>query len=183
MESKMKNSRFVGCIGSFLLTLIISTCVGKIFVKELLAQESEEESGQISLQKTVETREYNGKTVEGQERVVSPGDSLWRLFIQEKGLSDKRFGQYLNLVRRLNPQMKTGDVLRVGEKIFIPLRPDEMLGYQPALATKAKLAETGRGETKNYTVKQGDYLLRVLREQLGIADEKRLTLYYNLTKD
>jgi hypothetical protein len=183
METKMKNSRFVGCIGSFLLTLIIFTCVGKIFVKELLAQESEEESGQISLQKTVETREYNGKTVEGQERVVSPGDSLWRIFIQEKGLSDKRFGQYLNLVRRLNPQMKTADVLRVGEKIFIPLRPDEMLGYQPALATKTKLAETGKGETKNYTVKQGDYLLRVLREQLGIGDEKRLTLYYNLTKD
>jgi len=181
MEGKVATTRFIGLAEVVLLALALP-CVCTVFAQALPAQSTEDEGGQISLQRSVIAREYNGQSVEGQEWVVSPGDSLWRILIQEQGLAEKRFGQYLNLIRRLNPQMKTADVLRVGDKVFIPLRPDEMLGYQTP-PSKREVAQTGRGATRDYTVKQGDYLLRVLKEQLGVTDERKLTLYYNLTKD
>ena len=181
MEGKVRTSRFKK-FAEIVLVGMTFTC--KIFVTELPAQNAADEGGQISLQKTVTARDYNGQSVEGQEWVVSPGDSLWRLLIQEKGFSEKRFGQYIDLVRRLNPQMRTADALRAGDKLFIPLRPDEMLGFQPT-PLKRDVAQglPGKGATRDYTLKPGDHLLRVLREQLGVADERKLILYYNLTKD
>jgi hypothetical protein len=164
-----------------LLTLVFS-CVCGLFVRDLAAQSADDEDGQMSLKRSVEAREFNGQTVEGQERVISAGDSLWRILIHEKGLPEKKFGQYLNLVRRLNPQLKTTDVLRVGDKVFIPSRPEEMLG-SPTPPAKTEVAQVGKGALRDYTIKQGDSLLRVLRDLLGTSDEKKLNLYYNLTKD
>jgi hypothetical protein len=181
MEGNVRTS----CCSRFAIVVLWALAlsgVGAVFVRDLRAQSAEEEGGQISLQRSVTAREYNGKSVEGQEWAVGQGDSLWRILIQERGLSEKRFGQYLSLIRRLNPQMKTADVLRVGDKVFIPLRPDEMLGTQTVPA-KTETAQVGKGATRDYTIKQGDSLLRVLKEQLGVADEKKLSLYFNLTKD
>ena len=182
MEGKVATSRFTSFAAMVLATLAL---VCTIFMHDLQAQNAEDESGQISLQRAVTAREYEGKSVEGQEWVVSPGDSLWRILIQEKGFSEKRFSQYVNLIRRLNPRMKTADVLRIGDRVFIPLRPDETLAFQPG-ASKRDAAEAltaSQGATTDYTVKPGDHLLRVLRDRLGVSDERTLNLYYNLTKD
>ena len=181
MEGKVTTSRCIRFAVIVLWALALSG-VGAVFVRDLRAQSAEEEGGQISLQRAVTARDYNGNSVEGQEWAVGQGDSLWRILIQERGLAEKRFGQYLTLIRRLNPQMKTADVLRVGDKVFIPLRPDELLGNQTPPA-KTEVTQPGKGATRDYTVKQGDSLLRVLKEQLSVADEKKLNLYFNLTRD
>ena len=91
------------------------------------------EAAQLRLRKTpLKTREHQGKMVEGEERVVTQGDSLWRILIQEKGLSEKRFGRYLVIIGSLNPHVKKPDVLQVGQTIFIPIGPDEILGIEVA---------------------------------------------------
>ena len=125
------------------------------------------EAAQLQLRKTpLKTREYQGKAVEGEERVVTRGDSLWRILIQEQGLSEKRFGRYLVIIGSLNPQLKKPDVLQVGQTIFIPIRPDEILGIE--------VASGKGGETKVYRVRQGDYLYKILREQFGIQEKKEI---------
>src|SRR5688572_7495559 len=112
-----------------------------LWAAEISAQDSsgagaQSETGHLTLQKTAQLREYQGREVEGEERRVAPGDSLWRLLVKEKGLSEKHFPQYLMIIRELNPQVKKLDLLRVGESLFIPSRPDELLAATPVAAKK-----------------------------------------------
>lgn len=133
------------------------------------------EAAQLQLRKTpLKTREYQGKAVEGEERVVTQGDSLWRILIQEKGLSEKRFGRYLVIIGSLNPHLKKPDILQVGQTIFIPIRPDEILGIE--------VASGKGGETKVYRVRQGDYLYKILREQFGIQEKKEVRSTFEQVK-
>ncbi len=140
---------------------------------------------QITLRKNVQTRDYQGNAVEGEERTVGRGDSLWRILIQEKGLPEKRFHSYIVVIRGLNPQVKDLNVLRVGDAIFIPLRPDEVIGARSATTGRAAVAQPfpPAGTTVNYRVKAGEYLYQILRQQLGVRDEKEALRYFALTKD
>ena len=142
------------------------------------------ESGQIMLRKSIGEREYKGKTVEGEERRIAPGDSLWRILIQEKGLSSQRFSQYIVVIRGLNPGLSPNGALRIGDTIFIPLRPDEVLQLPNAPSERrAALAPPGKGATQEYRIRAGDHLYQILRERLGITDERQLAMYYSLVKD
>jgi hypothetical protein len=149
------------------------------------AQEADQRNpAQLNLRKSVHTREYQGKVVEGEERAVGRGDSLWRILVQEKGLSEKRFRSYLVVIRGLNPQVKNLDVLRVGDSIFIPLRPDETLGNEAASAkTNAPATNSTTGATVSYRVKAGEYLYQILRDRLGISDNRQVANYSALVKD
>jgi len=140
---------------------------------------------QITLRKSVQSREYQGKAVEGEERTMGRGDSLWRILIQEKGLPEKRFHSYLVIIRGLNPQVKDLNVLRVGDTIFIPLRPEEVIGARSATSGSAAVPQSlsPAGTTVNYRVKAGEHLYQILRQQLGLRDEQQLWRYYALTKD
>jgi hypothetical protein len=140
---------------------------------------------QITLRKNVQSRDYHGKPVEGEERTVGRGDSLWRILIQEKGLPEKRFRSYLVVIRGLNPQVKDLNVLRVGDAIFIPLSPEEAIGARSAATGSAAVPQPRlpAGTTVNYRVKAGEHLYQILRQQLGVRDEKEISRYYALTKD
>ncbi len=174
MESEMKST----CLKR-LLPLAVTVSLGLFFPALSPAQErpagrQEEEAAQLRLRKTpTKTRQYQGKAVEGEERVINRGDSLWRILIEEKGLSEKRFSRYLVIIGSLNPRLKTPNVLQVGQTIFIPIRPDEILGIE---------VPTGRGETKLYRVKQGDYLYKILREQFGIREKKEIRSTFEQVK-
>jgi hypothetical protein len=180
----MRNLRFGGVIlGLWLLALPLAV------VMELAAQESGRDSGQneagrLTLQKTAESREYQGREIEGEERRVGPGDTIWRILVKEKGLPENRFSQYLVIIRGLNPKIKNIDVLRVGDSIFIPLRPDESL-TAPAVSAKAEVERSPvtRGMTREYRVKSGEHLYQILREQLGISNDREVAQYYALVKD
>jgi LysM repeat protein len=134
----------------------------------------QETPAQLELRRTVKSREYQGKNVEGEERVIRPRDTLWRILIVEKGLPEKRFTRYVILIGELNPGLKRPDVLQVGETLFIPIQPDQALGMKapaPAAAgTQVATASAKKFEgTQSYRVKPGDQLYKVLREQLGIS--------------
>lgn len=182
MEGAMRILRF-GSTGLGLLALPLAA------VMELAAQESardggQNEPGRLTLQKTAQSREYQGREIEGEERRVGPGDSIWRILVKEKGLPENRFSQYVIIIRGLNPNIKNIDVLRVGDSVFIPLRPDEAL-TAPAVTAKADVERSPmtRGATKEYRVKPGEHLYQILREQLGISNDREVAQYYALVKD
>ena len=145
---------------------------------------SESGDAQMSLRKALIEREYNGKRIEGEERIIASGDSLWRILIQEKQLPIHKFNQYVLLIRALNPKIKNTDVLRLGENIFVPVRlEDSLRSPSTPPQTEAVSGSATRGTVKEYRVKQGDYLYLILREQLGITDQREQAIYYALVKD
>jgi hypothetical protein len=157
-----------------------------MFVADVFGQEQfDRAESQLTLRKSAETREYKGTTVQGESRRIAPGDSLWRILIQERGLTQRKFSQYVIVVQALNPQMKSASVLKVGDTVFIPMRPDEVLVASSSAATvgKASTETFGNSSTTDYRVKRGNHLYQILREQLKITDEKELATYYALVKD
>jgi hypothetical protein len=182
MEGKVKPLGFVRIV----LTLLLLSLA---MVRQIDAQESSRdhapnEAGQLTLQKTAQSREYQGREVEGEEKRVGPGDTLWRMLVKERGLPEKRFSQYVVIIRGLNPQIKKIDVLRIGDTVFIPLRPDELV-MAPAVSAKTEVQRppVTRGAIKEYRVKQGEHLYQILREQLGISNDREVAQYYALAKD
>ena len=139
---------------------------------------------ELSLRKSVNTREYRGQEVQGEERQVGRGDTLWRILVEEKGLSGKQFRSYLVVIRGLNPEVKNLDVLRVGDKIFIPLRTEELVeGTAKREVAAVERTSSGRGATIDYRVKAGEHLYQILREQLKVSEERKIAQYYALVKD
>ena len=172
MESEIKVLRRLAIV----VSAAALPCVAPVWAEEQPAKSGQEAPAQLELRRTVKSREYQGRAVAGEERVVKPRDTLWRILVVEKGLSEKRFQRYVILVGELNPGVKRPDVLQVGDTIFIPMQPDEVLGVKPAAASApnqapvpmptAAASKSGAGQL--YTVKPGDQLYKVLREQLGL---------------
>lgn len=176
MESKMRTVVW----GGFLIAVGLSVSAPW----SVTAQE-QPASGQaeMSLRRSVQNRSYQGRDVEGEERQIGPGDTLWRILVREKGLPGQKFRSYLVVVRGLNPQIKDPQVLRVGDKLFIPLRPDQLAGARAVADSTAERLNPGRGSTVNYRVKGGEHLYQILREQLKLTDERKVAQYYALVKD
>jgi hypothetical protein len=169
------------------LALLVATAIP---VPTISAQESAKlsegtGSAEINLRKTLGAREYKGNRIDGEEREVRNGDTMWHILVREKGLAGDKFQEYFVLIRGLNPQLKTPEALRVGDKIFIPLKPDQVLALQssaqPAQSAEPPAASSGR--TQDYTVKAGEHLYQIIRNRLGVTDDKRVSQYLALVKD
>ena len=177
----MKHQLSPGTLCLLSLALVRAVLVADVFGQENLdATES-----QMSLRKSAETREYQGQAFQGENRQIVPGDSLWRILVQEKNLPEKKFGQYVALIQRLNPQLKSTSVLKVGDTVFIPMGPEEIL-VTPSTVSKNVVAPResfGQGSVKEYRVERGNHLYQILRDQLGIKDQRQLAVYFALVKD
>ncbi len=164
-------------VGTFIGFLAVSLCA-----QEAPRSDAQGEKAQLELRKAVKSRPYQGRPVEGEERVISRGDSLWRILIQEKGLSQKRFGRYVVLIGALNPDIEKLDILQVGETLFIPISPDEILGFRiPTVKSSPK--EAPPGQAKIYRVQRADTLYKIIREQLGLAELKEIDAAFSRVRD
>lgn len=163
-------------VGTFISSLAMSICA-----QEPPRSDAQGEKAQLELRKAVKTRPYQGRLVEGEERVISRGDSLWRILIQEKGLSQKRFSGYLVVIGALNPDIEKLDILQVGETLFIPISPDEILGIRVPTAKSAAREET-KGQAKVYRVQRGDTLYKIIRDQLGLVELREIDAAFSRVK-
>ncbi len=175
MESKMKRG---------LLWLLAISVWSPASNTLAAAPEGAPKAPEISLRKAVNTRQFQGKEIEGEDRQVAPGDSLWRILVEEKGVAGKQFRSYVVIIRGLNPQIKNLDVLRVGDKIFIPLQAEQLVkSATPGEVLVTDKAQPTKGLTNNYRIKAGEHLYQILREQLKVSDERKVAQYYALVKD
>ena len=183
MEGKKRILALVKLVPGLALLWTFTT-VMKTYAQDTSRERGQYETSELTLRKAAQSRQYQGREVEGEEKQVGPGDTLWRMLVKEKGLPEKRFSQYLVIIRGLNPQIKKIDMLRVGDNIFIPLRPDDLLGAPPVLAkADEQRSITTPGGIKDYRVKQGEHLYQILREQLGVSNDREVASYYALVKD
>jgi hypothetical protein len=144
---------------------------------------SQSDPPELSLRKSVKSRDYQGRQYEGEERQIGRGDSLWRILVEEKGLPGQKFRSYLVVIRGLNPQVKNLDVLRIGDKIFVPLRLEQSAETRRPNEPAGERGQVETGATITYRVKAGEHLYQILREQLKLTDERKLAQYYSLVKD
>lgn len=162
----------------------IALCCAMAWTPSLSAQEPPAGGqAEINLRRSAQTRPYQGREVEGEERQIGPGDTLWRILVRDKGLPEQKFRSYLVVIRGLNPQIKDPQILRVGDKIFIPLRPDQVATARPESDTSEDRSNIVRGGTTNYRVKTGEHLYQILREQLKLTDDRKVAQYFALVKD
>jgi hypothetical protein len=138
---------------------------------------------EMSLRKSIQSRDFQGRQYEGEERQIGRGDSLWRILVEEKGVPGQKFRSYLVLIRGLNPRVNNLDILRIGDKIFVPLQLNEPADSRSA-AQPTKQWDPGRsGTTIDYRVKPGEHLYQILREELKLTDQRKLAEYYALVRD
>jgi LysM domain-containing protein len=142
------------------------------------------DTAEINLRKEIGVREFQGRQISGEERQIRSGDSLWRILVEEKGVPGIKFRSYLVVIRGLNPQIRNLDVLRAGDKIFIPIRLGDVGEIKPrSEAARAEVNPPASGGTVNYKVKAGDTLYRILREQYKISDDRKVAQYASLVRD
>jgi len=135
-----------------------------VWAQERAVKGEQAEAPHLELRRTARSREYQGRTVDGEDRVVRRGDSLWRILIQERGLPQKSFGRYVILIGSLNPALKNPDMLPVGGTLFIPLEPDELLGVKPVVEKE---------DSKIYRVKEGDRIASGVAKRVPAAPKGR----------
>ncbi len=156
-----------------------------------MAQEKkEEETYSISLTKTAEADkdivEVEDKKVLTETYTIQKGDHIWQLF-RERGLLEKRnLTELLSTLKNLNKSLSDLDLIHPGEKLIIPLQIAPGKGITIASetdeATKASLAFLKKLDLQNYTVKSGDYLVKIVQDHYTVPEQHLYNEYLNLVK-
>ena len=174
MEGKVKNLGFARMIARLPLLFLSLAMAVAIHAQESSQAGAQNEPGQLSLQKTAQSRDYQGREVEGEEKRVGPGDTLWRMLVKEKGLPENHFSQYLVIIRGLNPQIKKSTCFEwATASLFLSALTSCLRRLPCRQRQTCQRSPVTRGAIKEYRVKQGEHLYQILREQLGIAQRSR----------
>lgn len=157
-----------------------------------LAQEKDEETYSISLTQTAEPEieieqdiravekkdafNLEGKKVVTETHTVKKGDHLWQL-LRERGLLEKKdLPEILAALKKLNSSFSNLDLIYPGDKIVIPLTITPVKGLQ-AVAQKGEetvisLEQLKDLKLENYTVQQGDSLIKVVKGRYSLKDDQ-----------
>ncbi len=156
-----------------------------------LAQEKDEETYSISLTQTaepemeteqeiqvVEKKEaftLEGKKVVTETYTVRKGDHLWQLLRKRGLLEKKNLPELLAALKKLNTSFSNLNLIYPGDKIVIPLTITPATGL-PVLAGKGEetvisLEQLQDLKLENYTVQQGDSLIKVVKGRYSLRDE------------
>lgn len=117
--------------------------------------------------------------------VVQKNDSLIQIFQEKGGIIDESPEEFLEIFKRLNPQMSDLKSARPGQQIYIPLKkmgPDRELSSRiftlpmvtisankPQPVSEPEQSSRATGFTE-YVIKPGDTLSRVLHQSFGVKN-------------
>jgi LysM repeat protein len=183
MKHFLKASLFLPALGLFL-----ALCPWSMG----LAQEKEEETYSISLTQTaepeaetdqeiqvVEKKEaftLEGKKVVTETYTVKKGDHLWQLLRQRGLLEKKNLPELLAALKKLNSSFSNLDAIYPGDKVVIPLTITPIKGLPVAARageeTVISLEQLKDLKLENYTVQQGDSLIKVVKGRYSLTDEQ-----------
>ena len=107
--------------------------------------------------------------------IVRENDSVLKIFHQKGEISRKDYRDFLDIFRRLNPQIRNVDLIRPGQGIVIPLRKQEHGSlHVPAsgvvtipFVTLHDVTEIIRQYSNLHTVRKGDMVSRLISLEYG----------------
>ncbi len=132
------------------------------------------------LYKSYEVRKDNGRDILCDPYIVQKDDWLFKLFRQRGEISQKDFPEFLSIFKRINPHIHNVNKILPGQHIFIPLKilsRDSMLGQSSGIVTIpfvtiSNIPELLKNHSTAYTVKEGDYLAKLVAQGYKIHDTK-----------
>ena len=125
-------------------------------------------------------KEYVVRTVQGEEilcdpYVVQPDDWVLRLLRQRGEIAHEDFPRFLELFKRLNPDVEDIDTLYPNQKVLIPLRtlpPGSLEGQETGavtipVITISRLPEIIASHSTRYRVRHGDWVSELISRRFG----------------
>lgn len=172
--------------------LIFFTLLFILFTGQLLSaqEEDEEETYTISLVQTAETdkeiHEIEDQKVLAEAYQVAEGDHIWSLLRKRGLLQDNSLPRILSMLKKLNGSLSNLDLIYPGQRIIIPLKisPVEPLATArkenpPIRISPEELKDIN---FQNYTIKQGDSLIKIINGKYDIPMEKLHDEYLDMVK-
>lgn len=160
------------------------------FLGQANAQKKGQETYSISLVKTAEVGKnivkVGDRKVLTESVTVKKGDHIWQMF-RERGLLQKRdLGQLLAVLRKLNTSLANLNLIYPGQKIIIPislapLQAPISVG-QKRIEKEISLEDLKHLKLENYTVQEGDSLVKVIKGRFNIPQKKLHDEYLQLVK-
>jgi hypothetical protein len=130
-------------------------------------------------------RKDRGRDILCDPYIVQKDDWIYKVFRQRGEISQKDFPEFLSIFKRINPHIRNINRILPGQQLFIPLKilsRDSMLGQSSGVVTIplvaiSNISETLKNHSTAYTVKQGDYLSRLIVQSYRTDDEATTALY------
>jgi len=165
----------------FCAFVLVICCLSTAYAQE------EEKNYSISLTKTAKAQEgkdiheVGDKKVLAQEYTVQEGDHLWQLLRKRGLLQNRNLDELLSILKKMNKSLHDLDMIHPGEKIIIPLKIAPVAGA-PAEEKTVPLTDLKDINFQNYTIKQDDYLIRVVKGIYNIPPDDLYNDYLKLVR-
>ena len=112
--------------------------------------------------------------------IVQRGDWVYKIFRQKGEISSHDFKEFLEIFKRLNPQIRDVDRIRPNQNILIPIKkiepnafPNQSKGLVTIpFVTISKMTELLNAQAVPYHVQKGDYISRLITERFGAHGSK-----------
>ncbi len=132
------------------------------------------------LYKSYVVRKDRGRDVLCDPYIVQKDDWIFKLFRQRGEISQKDFPEFISIFKRINPHIRNINRILPGQNIFIPLKilpRDSMMGQSSGIVTIPfvtieNIPETLKNQSIEYTVKEGDYLAKIVAQGYKIHNTK-----------
>ncbi len=141
------------------------------------------------LYKSYVVKKDRGRDVLCDPYIVQKDDWIYKIFRQRGEISQKDFPEFLSIFKRINPHILKVNRILPDQHIFIPLKilsRDSMMGQSSGIVTIpfvtiSNIPEILKNHSTAYTVKQGDYLSRLVTRGYGVpgttSNDERMKLY------
>ncbi len=132
------------------------------------------------LYKSYVVRKDRGRDVLCDPYIVQKDDWIFKLFRQRGEISQKDFPEFISIFKRINPHILNINRILPGQNVFIPLKilpRDSMMGQSSGIVTIPfvtieNIPETLKNQSIEYTVKEGDYLAKIIAQGYKIHNTK-----------
>ncbi len=141
------------------------------------------------LYKSYVVKKDRGRDVLCDPYIVQKDDWIYKIFRQRGEISQKDFPEFLSIFKRINPHILKVNRILPDQHIFIPLKilsRDSMMGQSSGIVTIpfvtiSNIPEILKNHSTAYTVKQGDYLSRLVARGYGVpgttSNDEKMKLY------
>jgi hypothetical protein len=156
----------------------ISFMIGMIFFLSVFSR-NEPADGAI-LYKSYVVRYDRGWDILCEPYIVQKGDWVYKIFRKKGEISAKDFREFIEIFKRLNPQVRDANRIRPNQNILIPIKkiepntfPNQSKGIVTIpFVTISKMTEILNTHTESYHVKKGDYISRLITERFGAYNSR-----------
>lgn len=122
---------------------------------------AQEDSAQLTFRKTAVSK----KSV--QVHTVRENEAIYGIIRNLPGVAEKDIPRYFQIIRALNPQVKNWDKIYPGQRITLPSTSSAGARKEESAAAPEGLS-SGASGYRNYQVKKGEYLIRIVHRELNI---------------